>query len=74
VIDPHCNSSYRKTNPSLHYLALDKSDFDFFLSFSECELKDPDRSTRQKKLNVLEVSGIRQWLVQGRFAGYSLSV
>jgi hypothetical protein len=74
VIDQHCNSSYRKTNLSLHYLALDKSDFDFYLSSSECELKDPDRSMRQKKLNVLEVSGIRQWLGRGRFASYSLSV
>jgi hypothetical protein len=56
VIDQHGNPSYRRSNPSLHYCALEKSDFDFYISFSECELNDPDLSIRQKKLNILEVS------------------
>jgi hypothetical protein len=59
VIDQHSNPSYRKTNLSLHYWALEKSDLDFYISFSECELRDPDLSIRQKKLNILEVS----WLM-----------
>jgi hypothetical protein len=56
VIDQHGNPSYRRSNPSLHYRALEKSDFDFYISFSECVLNDPDLSIRQTKLNMLEVS------------------
>jgi hypothetical protein len=56
LIDQHGNPSYRRSNPSLHYWALEKSDFDFYISFSECVLNDSDLSIRQNKLNMLEVS------------------
>lgn len=65
VIDQHGHPSYRRSNPSLHYWALEKSDFDFDISFSECVLNDPDLSIQQKKLNMPEVSEMRcSWCVK----------